>query len=41
MNVGDETKEFHKWLNDTFDWVDNDAKRLMKKAWFARAKGIR
>ena len=38
MNIGEECKEFHKWLNETFDWIDNDAKRLMYKSWLARAK---
>ena len=38
MNIGKETKEFHMWLKQTFNWVDNDAKRLMFKAWCASAK---
>ena len=38
MNIGYETKEFHKWLNKKFNWVDSSAKRLMFKAWCGRAK---
>ena len=34
-------KEFHEWLTKTFDWVDNDAKRLMFKAWCARGASDR
>ena len=34
-------KEFHEWLTKTFDWVDNDAKRLMFKAWCARGTSDR
>ena len=41
MNIGKETKEFHKWLNDKFEWVDNDVKKFMFKAWRARAKLVK
>ena len=38
MKIGEETRQFHKWLKEEFTWIDNDAKRLMFKAWCARAK---
>ena len=38
MNIGQETKDFHKWINEKFTWIDNDAKRLMFKSWCACAK---
>ena len=38
MNIGKETKEFHKWLREKFKWVDPDVKKYMFKAWCARAK---
>ena len=38
MNIGQETKDFHKWVNDTFTWIDNDAKKLMFRSWCACAK---
>lgn len=38
MNIGKETKDFHIWLKEKFNWVDNDAKKLMFKSWCGRAK---
>ena len=38
MNIGKETKEFHKWLREKFKWVDPGVKKYMFKAWCARAK---
>ena len=38
MHIGKETKEFHEWLRSKFNWIDNDVKRLMFKAWCGRAK---
>lgn len=32
------SKEFYEWVDSTFDWVDNKAKRLMFRAWCARGK---
>ena len=34
-------KEFHEWLRKTFTWVDNDAKKLMYRAWCARGASDR
>ena len=31
-------KDFYQWIRDTFDWVDADVKRFMKRAWCARGK---
>jgi len=31
-------KEFYEWLRETFDWIDNDVKSLMYRAWCARRK---
>lgn len=33
-------KDFHEWLQKTFGWVDNEAKRLMFRAWCARRKTL-
>jgi len=38
VKIGYETKEFHKWLNENFNWVDSDIKRYMFKAWRGRVK---
>jgi hypothetical protein len=37
-NTGEQTKLFHKWLKETFNWVDNDVKKYMLRAWFASVK---
>ena len=31
-------KGFHEWIKDTFNWVDNDAKKYMFRSWCARGK---
>ena len=38
MKIGRETKEFHKWKDENFNWVDDDVKKLMFKAWCGRAR---
>ena len=37
MKIEKETKLFHEWLKDNFDWTDPDVKRLMFKSWCGRA----
>jgi len=34
-------KEFHKWIKETFTWVEPDAKRLMQRAWNASQKSLK
>lgn len=29
-------KEFYEWLDKNFQWIDNDVKKLMFRAWCAR-----
>ena len=37
FNIGNETKDFNEWLNSKYTWVDCDMKKIMFKAWCARA----
>lgn len=34
------TREFHEWLRQTFNYVDSSVKSLMYRAWCARRKTL-
>jgi len=36
-----EIMTFSEWSNKTFDWIDSDVKRYMRRAWNASQKNIK